>query len=318
MILRAEFDSAIVAVLTAASAKAITFENREITKAQIGMSLNTPPASVKFVDTALRNELLSHCIRTVKAARVERDPFPHFGATEIFPADFYQELVENLPDVDQYEAFSCQKHHAADGECNRLRCQFSNASLERLSEKKRRLWFTVRSVLGSAGFKRAVYEKLAVGLSLRFRNLRTDASDAPGYALPELFRETEGYVIKPHPDTRKKVVTMQLTLASDDSQRDLGTEFYKRTLSPQSWRSQPRGFEVTKKMPFTPNTVYAFSVLNTIALKSWHGRSAISGDFGVRNSILNIWYEKAEHANRELIEDAEWLAEEEYQSLQAA
>lgn len=279
-----------------------------MTKTQPGTNSISPPASVEFVDPVLRNELLSHCVKTVEATTMERDPFPHFLATGIFPSDFYQELIENLPDVNEYTPFSCGKHHNAGGVCNRLRCEFSNTSLEKLSEEKRRLWFTVRSVLGSREFKQAVYRKLAVGLSLRFRNLEPDASDAPGYAVPDLYRETEGYVIKPHPDTRKKIVTMQLALASDNSQRDIGTEFYKRAIGPQAWRSQPRGFQIAKKMPFTPNTVYAFSVLNTIALKSWHGRSVIPGDFGVRNSILNIWYEKAEHTNGDLIEDAKWFA----------
>jgi hypothetical protein len=60
-------------------------------------------------------------------------------------------------------------------------------------------------------------------------------------------------------------------------------------------------------MDFLPNTAYAFSVLNTFRLKSWHGRSTIPASLGERNSILNIWYAKPEDANTELIDENRWL-----------
>ena len=57
-------------------------------------------------------------------------------------------------------------------------------------------------------------------------------------------------------------------------------------------------------MPFLPNTAYAFVVLNSLSLSSWHGRSSLSNvGKAVRNTILNIWYERAENGNRELVEE---------------
>jgi hypothetical protein len=56
-------------------------------------------------------------------------------------------------------------------------------------------------------------------------------------------------------------------------------------------------------MDFLPNTAYAFAVLNTFRLKSWHGRTAIPAGLGDRNSILNIWYARVEDANAELAEE---------------
>jgi hypothetical protein len=104
-------------------------------------------------------------------------------------------------------------------------------------------------------------------------------------------------------DTRRKVVTMQIALPGDESQRELGTEFYRRSRNPLTLTRPPRGFTIARRMDFLPNTAYAFSVLNTFRLKSWHGRSTIPDCLGVRNSILNIWYEKAADANPDLIEE---------------
>src|SRR5262249_6971864 len=144
---------------------------------------------------------------------------------------------------------------------------------------------------------------LAPGLSYRYAIDPRQAAELPGFALPELFHETSGYTIKPHPDTRRKVVTMQIALPKDASQRDLGTEFYQRSRNPLSLTRPPRGFTIAKRMEFLPNSAYAFSVLNTFRLKSWHGRSTIPDRAGERNSILNIWYEKASDANGDLIEE---------------
>jgi hypothetical protein len=94
---------------------------------------------------------------------------------------------------------------------------------------------------------------------------------------------------------------MQIALPADDTQRDLGTEFYRLSMNPLSLAREPRGFEIAKRAPFLPNAAYAFSVLNTLTWKSWHGRTTLEASSGVRNSLLNIWYEKPEFGNPEVI-----------------
>jgi hypothetical protein len=96
---------------------------------------------------------------------------------------------------------------------------------------------------------------------------------------------------------------MQIALPRDESQRELGTEFYRRSLNPLTLTRAPHGFVIARTMDFLPNTAYAFSVLNTFRLKSWHGRSTIPASLGERNSILSIWYEKAADANTDLIDE---------------
>jgi hypothetical protein len=85
------------------------------------------------------------------------------------------------------------------------------------------------------------------------------------------------------------------------------TEFYRRSLNPLSFMREPRVFDLDRRMPFTRNTAYAFVVLNKITLKSWHGRTSIPGEFGVRNSLLNIWYDKVEDGNPEVAEERRLL-----------
>jgi hypothetical protein len=239
-------------------------------------------------------------VEAVRASRAEVDPFPHALISNFFPSDVYDDLQEFLPKDDQYEVFSYGKHHSQDGSSNRLRYRMQNDWLDRLSGVRRTFWYAIRQALGSQQLKEAVYSKMSAGLAFRFKCAQSEVNTISGYALPELFRELSSYCIAPHPDTRRKVVTMQISLPRDDSQRALGTEFYKRSVNPLHLLREPRGFDIVKCTPFLPNAAYCFSVLNNVTWKSWHGRSTLPNNSGVRNSILNIWYLNAEDANLDI------------------
>lgn len=253
----------------------------------------------------LRNEIreaaLAHMVGVVRQARVESRPFPHFIVAGIFPDELYREMLVSLPDARLYKAFGYTKHSTG-GASNRGRFALSGANLDHLLGRQRSLWLGIRDALGSPQLKAAVFERMAPGLAYRFGISHESAAEVPGYPLPELFRETAGYTIKPHPDTRRKLVTMQIALPEDDRQRDLGTEFYRRSWNPLAMLRRPRGFQVVKRSPFLPNVAYAFAVVNTLRMKSWHGRTMLGSQVGVRNTILNIWYAKAEEANPDLVE----------------
>jgi hypothetical protein len=256
------------------------------------------------LDVALRDRIVNHMLARVQAEQMLSDPFPHMQMRSLFPDDVYARMLAELPPLDQYEAFHYHKHHTETGESNRKRFRFDNECLLKLEGKRQGLWLAVRSALGHPKFKAAVFGKLAEGLAFRYGCQAAAAGELSGFALPELFRETKGYSIAPHPDTRKKVVTMQIALAGDRSQESFGTEFYRRSFQPAHWLREPRGFETVKTMPFLPNVAYAFVVLNSLRLKSWHGRSTLaSSGEAVRVTILNIWYEAAENGNQDLIDE---------------
>jgi hypothetical protein len=243
-------------------------------------------------------------VESVCASTAQTDPFPHVIVGDFFPSDVYDDLLDALPPDEQYEKFGYAKFHAKDGSSNRRRFGMEDKWLDRLPTAQRSLLYAVRQALGSNLVKRAVFAKVSAGLAFRFGMPESEASDLDGYALPELFREFACYRIKPHPDTRRKVVTMQISLPRDNSQPQLGTEFYRRSLNPVHLMREPHGFEVVKCTPYVRNSAYAFSVLNKITWKSWHGRSTLPANDVVRNTILNIWYTNEADANRDVYRQA--------------
>jgi len=147
-------------------------------------------------------------------------------------------------------------------------------------------------MLTSKEIERAIRIKLHDGLEIRARGDKVrSAADLNLVAQPVVYRDSDGYRIKPHPDTRKKVVTMQLYCPPDASQQALGTTLYRASLK-GLLHVGSYCLEPVKTIPFLPNVGYAFVVLkayHSLTRMSWHGRPPIKTD-QPRVSILNTFY----------------------------
>lgn len=265
---------------------------------------------VTGIRLAIRRKIINDMVAATENAEVSEDPFPHFTIGQLFPRDVYEEMITRRPPEDRYQGSMYDRHHVVGGEITRKSFGLTDSMLSSLDEDTQAFWRTIRSALGSRGFKHAVFRKLAAGLARRLNCGENEAIRTPAYPLPESLRETARYHIKPHPDTRRKIVTMQICVAPDDTTHDLGTEFYRLSINPLKWSPGLRGFVIAKRMPFTPNSAYAFVVLNSLTLRSWHGRTTLPDGCGVRHSLLNIWYLKPEHGNQEVTRDIDAIERE--------
>jgi hypothetical protein len=264
-----------------------------------------------LLDRALYQRILEHSCAAVDAAAAETAPFPHAKFAGIFPADVYQRLLDCYPQARCFERANPKHHSNSYGGSTRRKMCLNETWLADLSAADHALWATVRAAISAPAFRNAVFAKVASGLRRRFGVAADQIEEIPAYPRGQLYSEIEGYRIAPHPDTREKIVTMQFAFAADDSLEHVGTEFYTRSLNPLSLLREPRGFDIATTMPFLPNCAYAFSVLNTVGLKSWHGRSTIPPTNGVRNSLLHIWYTEPDESDAELAEYQQFLDDDE-------
>ncbi len=253
-----------------------------------------------FVDRPLFDRVVRHVVAAVGQTATRSEPFPFLIVEEIFPEDVYRTALAAWPGTEAFAGASRRHHTDEYGGSTRQRMNLVEKSLAELPVPARRTWTTLRAAIGSPDVKRAVFEKLAGGLARRFGTPPAKAVEVDAYPRDVLYTEKQGYRIAPHPDTREKIVTMQFAFPPDDRMKHVGTEFYSRSANPLHWLREPRGFVVRESMPFLPNCAYAFSVLNTIGLKSWHGRSKIESIDGVRNSLLHIWYATPDESHAEL------------------
>jgi hypothetical protein len=145
-------------------------------------------------------------------------------------------------------------------------------------------WRTVVNAVTDGKLRRAVFTKLAPDLAERFGMGQEQVADMDCAYEVVLFRDTEDYRIRPHPDGLNKIVTMQFYLPSDESTPELGTSLFRHE------RGLFGGtFHEVKRFPFLPNSAYAFAVSDSATRKSWHGREQLTGSTCVRNTLMVLF-----------------------------
>ena len=237
-------------------------------------------------------KILDHVLASIDASEAYDEPFSHCYFENVFPKDFYKEILEHLPSPEEYHALNPKAWSRADGESTRDRMFLSKEGLEPLSKDQRDFWTTVTNVILSEQVKRTVYAKLWRDIALRFNVGRDEVPDIVGYPRGVLFRDTDEYRIKPHPDGTSRIVTMMYYLPRDLDQEDLGTSLYVKR--PALKRLFGEKFEEVKRFPYRPNSGMAFVVNRLPDHTSWHGRELLPPGSGVRNSILTQFREDAD------------------------
>jgi hypothetical protein len=248
-------------------------------------------ATVTSTAGDIATHALVHLLHRIEVTPAIEEPFGHIYLEDVFPHDIYAEILASLPDPSIY-AVTAERHHKGEaGSYNRSVFPIATMNLGLIPESTRDLWRGIAAALTAPEVKRAMYAKLAKDMAFRYGVPEAKVPALPGYSRPTLYRETEGFQIPPHPDTRKKVITMHLYFPADRSQLDLGTALYRRKLGALARGNWRRRFEKVKQFPFQPNSGYAFVVNNKLTKKSWHGREELPPGTGVRNTLLNTYYE---------------------------
>lgn len=235
---------------------------------------------------ALFDAIVDHGANAILSGTVFDKPYPHLVFENFFPGDVYRRLIGHWPDIDRYVDLN--------GARTRKQYTLWDRRVEAGDPERTDLWRTVSDALSAEPLQDALRKRLHKGLEMRAKG-SGEGWPVPMYPQPVLYADFDGYVIKPHPDTRRKVLTMMIYMPEDESQRELGTTVYR--ISPMgvfAWKTY--GLVKAKTTAFLPNTGFAFVVIHpahNLFHSSWHGRDTISIDNAKpRMTILNTYYAK--------------------------
>jgi len=222
------------------------------------------------------DELAGRIAQRIRAADIDAVPSANIFMEDMLPRNVYSELLARLPEDSALDPIDHPDAVTDDGRCTRYLLDLTPASLSRLNPEDRPFWEAMIAVFTSPEIADAIIARFEPELRARFGGEMPEL-----VAVPILYRDHPGYRIGIHPDTPKKIATLQFYLPAEDSQLHLGTSFHRRT---------PDGFERHKTNSFRPNSAYAFVRTD----ESWHSVDELGAGEKARNTIALTFYIKGQ------------------------
>jgi hypothetical protein len=221
--------------------------------------------------------LTEFLVASVEQARAIEKPFYHLQFDRVFPDDIYAAMMREMPVAADYRALPGRDNVNIldDGTATRVKIDLFPEYIRKMPAQKRELWDIVGRALCANEVRDAFVRRLAPALERRFGSEYRDVGMFP---IPILTRDVPKYKITPHTDTKWKGITVQFYLPPDDTTSDIGTIFHDKL--PDG--SMPK----VKKMPFLPNSGYAFAV----GSDSWHSADPVGPHVKTRDSILHTYF----------------------------
>jgi hypothetical protein len=253
-------------------------------------STPTPPTESAEQTTSSASPL-THFAERLRSAEVVPEPFPHYCLENVFPEDFYRELLRNLPGSAAYQNLFEITTLKLDHFRHRDQRDLADGWTEELPGAQREFWDRFNEWFLGAELARAVMASFAGPLGAR---LGAEDSWPPVSVEAQLIRHRSGFFLGPHSDLHTKLVVLLIYLAPDASAAHLGTSLYRPKRPgfscPDSAHYPFEDFVNVKTAPYRPNSLLAF-VRSDI---SFHGVEPLSEqDAGVggRDLIQYVIYD---------------------------
>tara|TARA_B110000483_G_C18148805_1_gene524559 strand:+ start:308 stop:1585 length:1278 start_codon:yes stop_codon:yes gene_type:complete len=260
---------------------------------------------------------LDYVLENFKRTETTSDPFEEIVyVCNVFPPELYEKMLSDFPliasmeptekgrcsEAGDWKLAKCKSYSAAgSNQFKDLRWKLSGYDVIdpknrveksgfRDFESAKETWRRVEQILFSERFQNLVYDKLKLPEGWRDKmitgNVPTD------FRLQTDKMGENGYAIGVHPDTPKKLATMQFYFpglhGGDEKKQEskYGTCVHTAKQFEERDRKNNNAAPCEKKFGFRHNSMYAFKVHET----SYHSVEKTLEDAGERNTLLVNWY----------------------------
>lgn len=227
----------------------------------------------------MEEEMLAYLIQRIQSAPIRTSPYSHFHTEQIFPALFYSELIDYIPDASYF--FRADKYP------QRSSMILEQKTIRQLPFPYFLFWQKFIANISNANLVNTLFNKFECPLQERFGK---KLSNVKTKIVLLLVRDQPGYTIGPHTDHPQKIITLLFYLPISDNQKHLGTSIYipkDRSVPYRSDGHHPfEEFDKISTVPFMSNSVFGFARSDC----SFHGVEPIHPQEKERLSLCyTIW-----------------------------
>ena len=223
-----------------------------------------------------------HLLYQVINAPLRAYPFPHLYIENAFPDAFYHAMLAAFPAAERMKPIAQERGLPATMYPSRFMLALEPGKIAELGEAERGIWARLGAFLAGPNFAETVLWKFADVVKQRFAGRGGVAFRSEAM----LVDDRENYVLGPHSDNPKKVVTLLFYLADDDSRPELGTSIYVPNdpgfRCPGGPEYPFERFQRVMTMPYRPNALFAFPKTDN----SFHGVEPVSALISRRKLML--------------------------------
>jgi FkbM family methyltransferase len=207
-------------------------------------------------------QVMHHVLNRVMNTAVTEDPFPYLVVDEVFPADYYAEMLTNFPSPESLRPISETGRVTKGGYDERLVVLFSDEEFARMTAGQQKFWREFASWMYADEFLQGFLHKFHSHLEPRISKILEAEQALRVKSDALLVNDTTNYGIGPHTDAPHRLVTFLFYLPRDASMRALGTSVY-RPKDPRffCWggpHHDADNFNLVKTVEFLPNRLLAF------------------------------------------------------------
>ncbi|MBT3534908.1 MAG: hypothetical protein HN478_13575 [Rhodospirillaceae bacterium] len=231
------------------------------------------------------DDVSQHILGQIEAATVEIDPFSHFVVRDVFPENYYVEMLRNWPNGAQFEL-----------QPNR-RLVLRDWDPQVSDEQQQEFWKTTRQDYIKQFMMPAIYDKFMPHMREKFEPIfygdweEKVALMEPRFSPGALLCDIDGFILRPHVDHPGQIAKIVFYAALDDENSEVGTDIYETYLQGFncvntflfSEKDSEQLFIKRKTVPFLPNSMLVF--LNTP--RAFHGVSQLENSKFVRTLITS-------------------------------
>jgi len=247
-------------------------------------------------------EVLKHLIKQINISKINTNPFEHIFVENIFPSNFYSDLINNLPELSEYTPIKETGTVGENYSAERYIINFDQST--RFAGKRfQQVYNILIEALTSKDIFNSITNKFIKTINdriIKFSNkerMKFGSSNFDFDLRAALVKDQTMYSLGAHTDSIAKYMTFLFYLPKNNSMEYIGTSLFapKKDYKSNDFHSQHYSDKETKKFfdevkicPFRPNSVLIFPRQNM----SFHGVNRVNIEKKERDILLLNYYFK--------------------------